>query len=78
MSTKHCIAISLAAGSFFLFAAEKPKKPAVAAHPGPKLPAVPPMSSRPRPWSLQPVARPALPANGANPIDAFIGAMYAE
>ena len=39
MSTKHCIAISLAAGSFFLFAAEKPKKPAVAAHPGPKLPA---------------------------------------
>ena len=78
MSTKHCIALSLAAGSFFLFAAEKPKKPAVAAHPGPKLPAVPPMSSRPRPWSLQPVARPALPANSANPIDAFIGAMYVE
>lgn len=78
MSTKHCIALSLAAGSFFLFAADKPKKPAVVAHPGPKLPAVPPMSSRPRPWSLQPVARPALPANSANPIDAFIGAMYAE
>ena len=78
MSTKHCIALSLAAGSFFLFAAEKPKKPAVVAHPGPKLPAVPPMASRPRPWSLQPVARPALPANSANPIDAFIGAMYAD
>ena len=50
-------------------------KPAVVAKAGPK---VPPMSKRPRLWSLQPLARPAVPQATGNPIDAFVEAMYAQ
>ncbi len=41
-----------------------------------KMPVVPPMSKRPRLWSLQPLVRPSLPSPTANPIDAFVQAMY--
>lgn len=52
--------------------------PGTAAKPAMKLPVVPPMTKRPRLWSLQPLARPAVPAlPAANPIDAFVESMYA-
>ena len=52
-----------------------PTKPAVVSKAGPK---VPPMSKRPRLWSLQPLARPAVPSANGNPIDAFVEAMYSQ
>ena len=43
-----------------------------------KMPVVPPMAKRAKLWSLQPLVRPAKPvaAEGTNPIDAFVQAMY--
>ncbi len=60
-------------------AAVPAKAPATAAKPAVKTPVVPPMTKRPRLWSLQPLARPAVPAAapGTNPIDAFVESMYA-
>ncbi len=43
----------------------------------PSGPVVPPMSKRPRLWSLQPLTRPAVPASSSNPIDAFLQSNYA-
>ena len=53
-------------------------KPAVVPKAAPKMPVVPPMSKRPRLWSLQPLARPAVPQANGNPIDAFVAAMYTQ
>ena len=47
----------------------------------PKLPVVPSMAKRPKPWSLQPLVRPPVPsapADSTNPIDAFVQALYAS
>ena len=44
------------------------------------MPVVPSMANRPKLWSLQPLARPpvpAAPAGSTNPIDAFVQALYA-
>ena len=55
-----------------VFAADTPKKPTA------KMPVVPPMAKRPKLWSLQPLARPAVPTGPAtNPIDAFVQGLYA-
>lgn len=67
---------SLALSGMMLPAAEQAgKKPAEAK---PKMPVVPAMDKRPKPWSLQPLTRPAVPASkSSNPIDAFVDALYA-
>ncbi len=66
-------------------AAAKPTTPAKAADPhakvdnAPKMPVVPSMAKRPKLWSLQPLVKPAVPpqpADSANPIDAFVQALY--
>ncbi|MBY0503504.1 MAG: DUF1549 and DUF1553 domain-containing protein [Bryobacteraceae bacterium] len=61
-----------------LFAADPVKAPAPKAPPAVKMPIVPPMSKRPRLWSLQPLVRPPVPASRPNPIDAFVEMMYAQ
>lgn len=69
------LVVMLVAGSG-LPAADVVKKPAAPAKP--KLPVAPPMSKRPKLWSLQPLVRPEVPASTkANPIDAFVEALYA-
>jgi uncharacterized protein DUF1553/uncharacterized protein DUF1549 len=53
--------------------AQKPSKP--------KMPVTPSIEDFPELWSLKPLARPAVPsgpAGGANPIDAFVQALYVE
>jgi hypothetical protein len=66
-------------------AAVKSAAPAKAADPhakadnAPKMPVVPSMAKRPKLWSLQPLVRPAVPAQPAdsmNPIDAFVQSLY--
>ena len=69
--------IPVPAKAVLVRAVTKPAVPAVG-KPGPKMPFVPPMSKRPRLWSLQPLVRPAVPRANANPIDAFVEAMYAQ
>ena len=53
-------------------------KPPVVSKAAPKMPVVPPMSKRPRLWSLQPLVRPAVPQANSNPIDAFVETMYVQ
>ena len=53
-------------------------KPPVVSKAAPKMPVVPPMSKRPRLWSLQPLVRPPVPQASGNPIDAFVEAMYGQ
>ena len=53
-------------------------KPPVVSKAAPKMPVVPPMSKRPRLWSLQPLVRPVVPQANSNPIDAFVETMYVQ
>ncbi len=65
MKWMHGLVMTLAAGTLIAFAADQAKTPVV-----------PPMSKRPKLWSLQPLLRPAPPANTPNPIDAFVQSIY--
>ncbi len=70
------LVLALALATLFAADPVKPKPSAKKSGVAPKMPVVPPMTKRPRLWSLQPLVRPVPPATTANPIDAFIEANY--
>ncbi|MEO6724123.1 MAG: DUF1549 and DUF1553 domain-containing protein, partial [Blastocatellia bacterium] len=71
------LAVLLAAVGFIAYAFDLPTMPVATAQ-KPKMPVTPSIEDFPELWSLQPLARPAVPATpaGTNPIDAFVQALY--
>src|SRR5262245_19321979 len=73
--------VSLAVAGLIAYAIAQPVVTAAQQKPQkPKMPVTPSKEDFPELWSLKPLTRPAVPAapTGANPIDAFVQALYVE